>query len=79
MNSTIRACHCVVVDEDPNESLLNRFDFSMELTIIIPIVEQIIGIQSTNVTWTIDALTVLLKIAASTIDQKPIAYNAPAI
>jgi hypothetical protein len=64
-----------------NDELLasvNKLDFSMEFTINIPKVEHIKGIQSTNVTWAIEAFTVLEYIAASTIDQNPMAYNAPA-
>lgn len=56
----------------------NKFDFSIEFTMNMPKVEQINGIQSTKVICTTLALTVLEYIAASTIDQKPIANKAPA-
>lgn len=56
---------------------LKRLDFSIELTIIIPEVEQMNGIQSVNVICIFEALTVLEYIAASIIAQNPIAYNAP--
>lgn len=50
----------------------------MELTMSIPKVEQMNGIQSTNVTWTTLALTVLEYTAASNMDQNPTAKRAPA-
>lgn len=56
---------------------VNKLDFSMEFTISIPKVEHMNGIQSTKVMCTTLALTVLEYIAASTIDQNPIANNAP--
>jgi len=81
-NNITLATHAVLFPFELKKELLEslkRLAFSIELTINIPKVEQIKGIQSTKVIWTIDALTVFEYIAASIIDQNPIAYNAPAI
>lgn len=56
-----RAAHALPLPSPKNRfwPSENKFDFSIELTIIIPSVEQINGIQSTNVTCATLAFTVL--------------------
>ena len=72
---TTLACQAVDESLPRNDVLLSdkRLLFSIRLTINIPKLRQINGIQSTKVTWTTEALTVLEKIAASMISQNPMA------
>ncbi|KAH3659897.1 hypothetical protein OGATHE_005942 [Ogataea polymorpha] len=77
MNSTRRACH--LIEPLPKLSDAINCFLSIMFTVMVPKVLQMKGIQSTKVTWTTEALTVLEKMEASTIAQKPMAYNAPEI